>query len=108
MKEKSKVFLWVTLIVAAELTAFALLQDSVDHHAPGKVVVAMLLFGIVVTLSFRESLRGAAIAVSNLYWIILSSLGSVALGYYLYDQKLTSRQYIAVGLLVAATTIQFI
>jgi len=103
---KARVLLFVSLIVAAELTSFALLQKSIDTHAPGKVAAAMLLFGIVVPLAFRETLRDTPIAVSNLYWIVASSLGSVALGS-AFGQTLTSREYAAIALLIAATVIQF-
>jgi multidrug transporter EmrE-like cation transporter len=99
----------VTLIVSAELTAFALLQNSVDsqRHEIFYLLSACLLFGLVVPLAFRETLRiGNAIAISNLYWIALSLLGSVVLGYFAFDQKPSGKNYAAMALLLIAVVIQ--
>ena len=108
MTKSSITLLWITLIVAAELTAFALLQNSVDStkHAARNITGAILLFGLVVPLAFRQTLRGTQIAVSNLYWIILSQIGSILLGYFAYNQSLSRKEYIAVGLLLLATAVQ--
>lgn len=101
-------FLWVTFIVAAELAAFALLQKSVDSpkNRALYITTAILLFGLVVPLSFREMLRGSQIAIANLYWIVASQIGSVALGYFVFKQKLATKDYAAIGLLLLATMVQ--
>ena len=104
-----RIIAWVTLIVAAELTAFWLLQKSLDR--PKKVAyiaAAVALFGIVVPLAFRQTLReGSDIAVSNLYWIILSQAGSVALGAVAFKQTLSAREWAATALLAASATAAF-
>jgi multidrug transporter EmrE-like cation transporter len=99
---------YITLIVAAELTAFTLLQYSVDSpkRAALNITLSILLFGLVVPLAFRETLKGNKIAIANLYWIIASAIGSIALGYILFNQTLTSKEYIAVGVLIAVTMYQ--
>jgi len=99
---------WIAVIVAAELTSFTLLQKSVDspHNAKIYIATAMILFGGVVTLAFRETLRGTKIAISNLYWIIASEIGSVILGYAVFKQKLKPKDYAAVSLLILATVVQ--
>ena len=111
MHELSKnysVWLWITVIVACELTAFALLQKSVESpkYSNTYVAISILLFGLGVTLAFRETLKGNKIAVSNLYWIIASSLGSFALGYFVFNQSLGTKEYVGIALLLAATAIQ--
>ena len=100
---------WITCIVAAELLAFALLQKSVDStkNAAFYITTSILLFGLVVPLAFRETLKGNQIAISNLYWIIASQIGSMALGYFAFRQTLSLREYSAVGLLIIATLILF-
>lgn len=98
---------WVTCIVAAELLAFALLQNSVDNtkHANLNIFFAILLFGLVVPLAFRETLRGTQIAISNLYWIIASSIGSILLGYFAFNQQLKTKEFVAFSLLLLATAV---
>jgi hypothetical protein len=100
---------WITCIVAAELLAFALLQKSVDStkNAAFYITTSILLFGLVVPLAFRETLKGNQIAISNLYWILASQIGSMALGYFAFRQTLSLREYSAVGLLLLATLILF-
>jgi hypothetical protein len=105
----AKTFGFVTLIVAAELAAFALLQNSVDtdEHKIFYLVSSCLLFGLIVPLAFRETLKlGNQIALSNLYWIVLSLIGSALLGFLAFQQKLTAKNYAAFGLLLLAVIIQ--
>ena len=106
---KISTLVWITCIVAAELVAFALLQKTVDSpkNAALYITISILLFGLVVPLAFRETLKGNKIAISNLYWIIASQFGSVILGYWVFKQSLSSREYAAIGLLVLATIVQF-
>lgn len=105
---------WVSVIVAAELAAFSLLQRSVGTDVRPSVKAlhvagAMALFGLVVPLAFRETLRGGSnMAVSNLYWIILSQLGTVALGYVAFGQKLLAHEWIAFALLAASAGVAFL
>lgn len=108
MVNNLKTLFWVTLIVVAELIAFALLQKSIDtaYNRNVNVVFSILLFGLVVPLAFRESLRGNAIAISNLYWIITSLIGSILLGYFAFHQKLAIKDYAAVGLVCVAFAVQ--
>jgi len=110
MTSTVKTVLWITCIVVAELIAFALLQTSVDSpkHATWYIIISVLLFGLVVPLAFRETLKGNKIAVSNLYWIIASQIGSVILGYWLFQQHLSIKEYIAIFLLFIATLVLFI
>lgn len=107
--EHIRTFFLITCIVAAELTSFALLQKSVDSskNAYMNISTSILLFGLVVPLAFRETLKGNKIAISNLYWIIASQIGSVVLGYYAFNQNLSTREYFAVALLIIATLVQF-
>lgn len=108
MTSNVSVLFWVSVIVAAELIAFALLQKSVDSpkNANLYIAISMVLFGVFVTLAFRETLKGTKIAVSNLYWIIASSFGSFLLGYFVFNQTLAAKEYAGIGLLVVATAIQ--
>jgi hypothetical protein len=111
MRELSKnysVWFWVTVIVVSELIAFTLLQKSVDSpkNANTYIAISIFLFGLGVTLPFRETLKGNKIAVSNLYWIIASSLGSFALGYFAFNQSLGAKEYAGIALLILATAIQ--
>ena len=98
---------WISCIIAAELTSFWLLQESVDKPEKSGIYIffSILLFGLVVPLAFRETLRGTQIAVANLYWIIASSIGSIILGYFAFNQHLSTKVYIAFGLLIAATAV---
>lgn len=64
--------------------------------------MSCLLFGLVVPLAFRESLKGSKIPISNLYWIVLSEIGALALGYFAFKETLNTKQYVAVALLVVA------
>jgi multidrug transporter EmrE-like cation transporter len=109
ISSNGKILFWISCIVVAELTAFALLQKSVDSSKNSALYIgiAMLLFGIVVPLAFRETLKGNKIAISNLYWIIASQIGAVLLGYFAYKQTLSSREYVAVGLLLLSAIVQF-
>jgi hypothetical protein len=72
---------FVTCIVAAELTAFALLQNSVDtpHRKAFNITVSILLFGIIVPLSFRETLKGNK--PSNMRKVIVDSIEYESLSY---------------------------
>ena len=101
---------WITLIVILELISFALLQKSLDNekNRNAYIITAVILFSFV-PLAFRESLRGTQIAVSNLYWILLSQIGSIILGYAMFNQKIGSRETISIVLLIIAalTVINF-
>jgi hypothetical protein len=99
---------FVSCIVAAELTAFGLLQNSVDYskHKAFNITLSILLFGLIVPLAFRETLKGNKIAIANLYWILASAIGSIFVGYFLYDQDLTRKEYISFALLGIATLYQ--
>jgi multidrug transporter EmrE-like cation transporter len=110
MTSTIKTILWITSIVIAELIAFALLQTSVDSpkHATLYITISILLFGLVVPIAFRETLKGNKIAVSNMYWIIASQIGSVILGYWLFQQHLSTKEYIAIFLLILATLVLFV
>lgn len=103
------VLAWALLIVSAELTAFYLIQKSVDEQSGifnVKMIVSALLFAIVVTYSFRQLLYGGTnIPIANLYWIIFSQIGSVLLAYYLFNQKIYIKDWIAVVLLIFAVFI---
>jgi len=57
--------------------------------------------------TITDALKGNKIAISNLYWIIASQIGSVILGYYAFNQSLSTREYFAVALLILATIVQF-
>lgn len=98
---------WVSCIIAAELTSFWLLQQSVDKPEKSGIYIflSILLFGLVVPLAFRETLKGTQIAVANLYWIIASSIGSIILGYFAFNQQLTTKEYVAFALLIGATAV---
>jgi multidrug transporter EmrE-like cation transporter len=105
-----KALLWVTVIVAAELLAFALLQKALDDEKQGALytIIACLLFGIIVPLAFKEALAsGNMIAAANLYWIVLSQIGSVVLGYWVFKQNLTRKEMVAIPLLLLAVIAQF-
>lgn len=102
---------WVSLIVAAELAAFGLLQRSVDEPSNKalNVVGAMALFGTVVPLAFRQTLHeDGNMAISNLYWIILSQLGTVALASAVYKKSMHAREWAAFGLVVASAGVAFL
>ena len=103
------VIAWALLIVIAELTAFYLIQKSVDEQSgifSVKMIVSALLFAIVVTYSFRQILYGGTnIPIANLYWVIFSQIGSVLLAYYLFNQKIYIKDWIAVVLLILAVFI---
>ena len=102
---------WVTAIVAAELLAFTLLQKSVDSDAkrPALILGAMALFGVVVPLAFRETLReGSAVNVSNLYWILLSQSGAVLLDLLVFKKVIRGKDYISMGLLFASAGAAFL
>lgn len=107
--KKLKTLFFVTCIVAAELTAFTFLQKSLDSkkNEMFHLISAILLFGLVVPLAFRETLRGNPIAIANLYWIIASAIGSVIIGYWVFKQTLSTKDFIAIGLLIIATLVQF-
>lgn len=100
---------WTSLIVIAELWAFYLLQKNVDEKASlisGKVIFSILLFGLVVPYSFRKILLGGThVPIANLYWIVLSQIGSVLLAYYLLNQKIKMKDWIAISLLFLAVII---
>ena len=100
---------WALLIVIAGLTAFYLIQKSVDEQSgifSIKMIVSALLFAIVVTYSFRQLLYGGTnIPIANLYWIIFSQIGSVILAYYLFNQKIYMKDWISVVLLIFAVFI---
>ena len=97
---------WITLIVVLELTSFALLQKSLESekNKTAYIIISVLLFSLV-PLAFRESLRGSQIAVSNLYWILLSQIGSIILGYAMFKQKFGSKETISVILLIIAAIV---
>ena len=100
---------WTSLIVIAELWAFYLLQKNVDENGPlfsGKVIFSVLLFGLVVPYAFRKILMGGThVPIANLYWIVFSQIGSVALAYFLLNQKIKMKDWIAISLLFLAVII---
>ena len=94
---------WITVVAAAELLAFYLLQTSLTESNPLYLVGACLLFGIVVPLAFRESLRsGTNVPIANLYWIVFSEIGAVLLAYFVFKQTLSKREMVAIGLLLVS------
>jgi len=105
---KAHPLVWVSFIVAAELIAFWMLQKSVDtpKHAALYITLSILLFGLIVPLAFRQTLTSTQIAVSNMYWIILSQIGSIVLGYLAFNQKISGRSMVAVVLLFLAVWVQ--
>jgi multidrug transporter EmrE-like cation transporter len=104
--DNKKTLFWITIIVAAELTAFVLLQKSIDSKKNRLfyITTSILLFTIV-PLAFRETLKVNSIAMSNFYWIVLSEIGAVIVGYLFFTQKLSTREWIAISLLVLASII---
>ena len=99
---------WISVVVAAELVAFDLLQKSVDSaaHRNAYIAIAVLLMGIGVSLAFREALRnGDKLAIANLYWIAASSMGSIALGYFAFGQKLRPQEILAAVLVILAAVV---
>jgi drug/metabolite transporter (DMT)-like permease len=102
------VLAWAFLIVVAELISFYLIQQSVDEQSGlnVKVIVSSLLFGIIVTYSFYQILYGGTnIPIANLYWVILSQLGSILIAYYFFNQTIYKKDWIAVILLFFALII---
>jgi multidrug transporter EmrE-like cation transporter len=97
---------WITLIVILELISFTLLQKSLESekNKAAYIVISVILFSLV-PLAFRESLRGSQIAVANLYWILLSQIGSIILGYAIFNQKFGSRETFSVVLLIIAALV---
>lgn len=103
---------WITLIVIAELVSFSLLQSSIEDDNDYKtlyIITAMIIFGTVVPLAFRETLfDDGNMAVSNLYWIILSHIGTVLLAYIVYKKSINLRDWLAFGILFAIILISLI
>jgi hypothetical protein len=102
---------WTSSIVIAELIAFYLIQKNVDQQASWinlNMVIAIFLFGIIVTYSFRQVLlNGTNIPLANLYWIIFSQLGAVLMGYFLFDTKIQLKDWIAIVLLFVYVIVTF-
>lgn len=99
---------WTFLIVASELFAFYLIQKSIDEQSGinYKVILSAILFGLVVTYSFRQVLLGGTnIPIANLYWIIFSQIGSVIIAYYFFNQKIHIKDWIAIILVFVSLLI---
>lgn len=97
---------WASLIVISELLAFYLIQKNVDDQSgwlSANILISALLFGIVVTFSFRQILSGGTnIPIANLYWIILSQLGAIIMAYVFFNQNIYTKDWIAIVLLFAS------
>ena len=97
---------WVTVVAGAELLSFVLIRNSMDvgrsdGSSVALVVGAMLLMGVVVTLAFREALRGENIAVANCWWIVLSMAGGVLVDRLVYGVPVENRMILATALVFA-------
>jgi hypothetical protein len=94
---------WASLIVITELIAFYFIQKNVDDQSvwyTASMIFSVLVFGIVVTFSFRQILIGGTnIPLANLYWIILSQLGSVIMAYFIFNQQILTKDWIATALI---------
>ena len=111
---KLTILSWVTVIVVAELIAFSFLQRSVDPKISSKkqtmyIIIAMLLFGCIVPIAFRETLKTekSSLQMSNLFWVIFSQLGTILLGYIMFQQNLDKYDWLATILLIASAVVAF-
>lgn len=102
---------WTVSIVVAELIAFYLIQKNVDDEESilnYRIYLSIFLFGIVVTISFRQVLlTGTNIPLANLYWIIFSQLGAVIMAYFLFNHKIQIKDWIAILLLFVYVIVTF-
>ena len=70
---------------------------------------AIFLFGAIVPYSFRETLRdeNSSLQFSNLFWIVISQLGTIFVGYILFKQHLDINDWISTILLMASAIVAF-
>lgn len=98
-------------IVIAEIIAFYLIQRNVDEQEGiinYRMFLSIFLLGVIVTFSFRQVLlTGTNIPLANLYWIIFSQLGSIIMAYFLFNQKIQIKDWIAIILLFVYMVITF-
>lgn len=102
---------WTFCIVIAELIAFYMIQKNIDDQEgiiSYRMFLSIFLFGIIVTFSFRQLLlSGTNIPLANLYWIIFSQLGAVIMAYFLFNDKIQIKDWIAIILLFIYLLITF-
>ena len=99
---------WITVIVIAELISFHYLQRSIEdtNNKMLNLLIAMIIFGTFVPLAFRQTLfDGGNMAISNLYWIILSHIGTVLLASIIYEKKIKIYDWITFGVLIISVLI---
>ena len=103
---------WASLIVISELLAFYLIQKNVDEQSGWltmDIFISVLLFGILVTFSFRQILSGGTnIPIANLYWIILSQIGAILMAYIFFNQQITTKDWVAIIILFVSFLITYI
>ena len=102
---------WTVIIVFSELLAFYLIQKNVDDQSGlnSNLIVAALLFGIVVTYSFRQILLGGTnIPLANFYWIIFSQFGAVLIASLFFNHQIHTKDWIAIVLLFLSLFISYI
>jgi hypothetical protein len=102
---------WASLIVIAELIAFYLIQKNVDDQSGwfhSNIIISVLLFGIVVTFSFRQILSGGTnIPIANLYWILLSQFGAIIMAFAFFNQQIETKDWIAIVLLFTSFLVTY-
>ena len=101
---------WTSLIVLSELLAFYLIQKSVDEGTGlnSGVIISSLLFGLIVTFSFRQILLGGTnIPLANLYWIIFSQIGALLIASLFFSQAIYLKDWIAIVILFIALIVSY-
>jgi hypothetical protein len=101
---------WTALIVSSELLAYYLIQKNVDEESGLHigVIISALLFGVIVTYSFRQILLGGTnIPLANLYWIICSQVGAILLALSFFNQAIYLKDWIATVLLLVALIVSY-
>ncbi len=101
---------WTALLVTSELIAFYLIQKSVDDNSGinAGVIISALLFGIIVTYSFRQILiNGANIPLANLFWIFTSQIGSLLVAYLFFNHRFYMKDMISIVLLLTALLVVY-
>ena len=101
---------WTSLIVVSELLAFYLIQKSVDEETGlnSGVIISSLLFGVILTFSFRQILLGGTnIPLANLYWIIFSQIGALLVASLFFSQSIYTKDWISIVILFIALAVSY-
>lgn len=95
-------FALLALIVATETSAQYFIQKKINIKDNTYLIIGVVLYGMVGAIYYNILKRGKKLAVANTLWNAGTEITVAILGFFLFKQKLSYKQILAIVLIVVA------